>query len=203
MDILDNYLEFVFKDYEIDINKDIAFFDYFSTSQTYDHITDSLKRLYGNSLKFNKVDVIFRCESGYCGMDESSQYDMMVEGEHMNKRCIPSYYLLDGKRIKVINKLRCNVVIALVVLAKLDMLHHSSNEYSHKYGRTYARKLPKIIIPRLEEGKYNATYYDIETYSIITGPIRLFHNKFTTGKYKNNDHKKHLLNCIISVNYSI
>lgn len=178
----------------------MLFFDYFSTELTYIRITDSLRRLYGKSLKFKKVDVIFKCPSGYCRIDENTQHKIMVEAEHMNKRCVSSYYLLDGKRIKTINRIRCNVVIALVVLAKLDMLHHPYDEHNHKFDYTYARELPEIVIPRLEEGRYNATYYDTETCNIITRPIRLYHNRFSTDKYNTGEG---VLSCIISINYEI
>lgn len=187
--ILDDYLKYVFKDYNIGADTKIAVFDYFSSNQTFKHISESMRRIYNHHLDIEKVDTHFNSRDYDISKDD--QYSIMIEGDILNKRCVPKYNLLSGGLKSNINLLRCNVIISLVVLAVYGKLHR---EPTGNVMRRGMRKIPRIVMPELENGQYIATYYDISNNKITKGPVNIRSGVLQYGKVNS------ITSCIIILN---
>lgn len=102
----------------------------------------------------------------------------------------PKYNILGKDKLNTLNMLRCNVIIALIVLSKLGKLHREPNP-SLDPEFYNMRELPEINIPKLDNGSYKGTYYDIAT--IKNSVIVVNGERMSYGKIKS------LISCIITV----
>jgi hypothetical protein len=187
--ILDSYLTYVFRDHNIGALNRVVFFDYSSSGKTMEHIMQSLNRIYSNNIRGVIMQPFVNRK---LFAEENIQYQIVIEGDLWNKRCVPKYRVLHEEKARTINMLRCNVIISLLVLAVRNKLHQEpiDQELSEEYPEIY-RKLPNIILPTIKNGSYQAVYYDIATNTIKEGVI------IVDGKYISQGTTNSVLSCVI------
>ena len=190
--LLDNYLEEILRDYDINSNTKICLFDYQSSGATENRIRESLKRIFNTEIKLKFI------EAHVPNVDRQQEYRIMIEGDLWNKRCQPTYKILENQSLQLINILRCNVIVSLVVLARYHKLHFPSSSYWIREAKRLGgivRELPKIVLSHISGGKYNAIYYDTNLDEIITGDMEIAWNSII------HDDSHSPISCLISINY--
>lgn len=124
LSLLDSYLKQILNKNNISSSDNIVFLDYIAGGGTYAKILASLKRITNNNnfnlKRIDLWDIIHKSPIKRCILEDEFT---IAHSEHTNSRCIPQYKLGITELPVVINNiLRCNVVLAMLVLLAFNKL---------------------------------------------------------------------------------